>query len=285
MVDSRALFPLLRAGLVSLFVSLTLTHLVELFGVMRIFRLEAPHLERAIFITQHLGPVRLGMVAGIVAAASAIAAGAGVAVGRGGHARVSGSGPFVFSLASAALAAFLVGAGLSLTEALIPLADSAIRSDEFTVAAPGSTPSAFVTMANVVLGMGQSAVLDEMATMESHAILAHLVAVPLAEAGFGVGLWLVMGRVAPSRAFELLVAAAVIVLVVGAGFGLRATRDFLVDRRAVELAVITARLGAVFLLGAMLVAIDGLRRLEPASVPGDDVGEGTEAAAPPRGEA
>jgi hypothetical protein len=261
------LFPLLRAGLVALFVSLALTHVVELFGVIRLFRFEAPPLERAVFVSEHLGPIRLGLVGAVFGAASALVAAPGVAAARGGHARVSGAGPWLLAASCLALGALLVGASLTLTRALIPLADSGLRSDEFSVAAPGSSPSAFVTMANVVIGMGRSAVLDEMVRAESLAIVAHLVLVPLAEAGLAVGLMLFIGRVRPTRSLELLASAALLFLVVGAGFALRATRERTVDRDMIELAVVAARLGSVFLLGAILFAIDTLRQLRPASEP------------------
>jgi hypothetical protein len=259
------LFPLLRAGLVALFVSLALTHVVELFGVVRLFRFEAPLLERAIFVEEHLGPIRLGMVSALFAAASALVAAPGVATGRGGHGRVAGAGPWLLSSACLVLGAFLVGSSLTLTQALIPLADSALRSDEFTVAAPGSSPSAFVTMANVMIGMGRSAVLDEMARAERLAILAHFVAVPLAEAAVAIGLALFVGRIRPTRPLEMLAMSALFFLVLGAGFAMRATHEHPVDRESLEVAVVSARLGAVFLLGAMLFAIDALRQLEPAS--------------------
>jgi hypothetical protein len=262
------LFPLLRAGLVALFVSLALTHVVELFGVVRLFRFEAPHIERAIFVEEHLGSIRLGMVSGLFAAASVLVAAPGALTGRGGHARVPGAAPWVLSMSLLMLAAFMVGASLTLTRALVPLADSALRSDEFTVAAPGSSSSAFVTMANVMIGMGRSAVLDEMARAESLAITAHLIAIPLAEAAVAVGLVLFIGRVGSSRALEMLAASALVLLVAGAGFALRATSERLVDRESIVLAVVAARTGAVFLLGAMLFAMDAMRQLTPSSAPG-----------------
>jgi hypothetical protein len=260
------LFPLLRVGLVALLVSLAFAHVVELFGVVRLFRFEAPLLEHAIFVEEHLGPIRLGMVGALVAAISALLAAPGVAAGRGGHAPVAGAGPWVLASALLALAALLVGSSLTLTQALIPLADSALRSDELTVAAPGSSASAFVTMANVMVGMGRAAVLDEMARSERLAIHAHLVAVPLAEAAVAMGLVLFLGRARPARVLEVLAPAALLFSVVGAGFAIRATSEVLVDRDAVELAVIAARLGSVFLLGSVLVAIDSLRQIAPRSV-------------------
>jgi hypothetical protein len=52
---------------------------------------------------------------------------------------------------------------------------------------------------------------------------------------------------------------------VGAGLAIRATSETFVDRDALELGVVAARLGSVFVLGAVLVTVDSLGQLEPIS--------------------
>lgn len=259
------MYPLLRAAIFGLLISLALVHTIELFGPLQVFMIEDSPLERVRQITGTSAVFRFWMVASVFVALSALFIPPGFFIRRGTGAPDAGGAALFISLAAALLASVLLAQVMTVFKAVLPLASAALKSGEFSLfdGEPGRLP---VSIEQALLSVGRGAVYQEFNRYDALFTRQTLVYLPITEALFGMASLVFFARIRPGRAIELCFLGGAALLMLGAGLALYLLENDALTSASVSLSVVASRLGFILLAGGLLLGLSALRRMGPDGV-------------------